>query len=86
MYSENDESSVIANIHEASMKSCFYWTPEGVANARLIAAAPEMCELVKKVAELPVIDCLTAPMIFEARSLLDHIDGKEGITAHEGTE
>lgn len=50
-------------------------------NARLITAAPELRELVRKIAELPVTEpvagYLMAPMIFEARSLLDCIDDKE---------
>ncbi len=59
---------------------------EAEANARLIAAAPEMYRLVREFAGLPAGECMIGPMIHEARRLIACIDGEEGITAHEGTE
>lgn len=56
------------------------------ANARLIAAAPEMYRLVSELAGMPAGECMIGPMIHEARGLIACIDGKEEITAHEGTE
>ncbi len=55
-------------------------------NARLITAAPEMYRLVRELAGLPAGECMIGPMIREARKLTDCIDGKEEITAHEGTD
>lgn len=45
------------------------------ADARLIAAAPEMYSLLKQVAYGTCDDCM--PMLVSARKLLAHIDGKE---------
>ncbi len=78
VYSENDESSVIANIHGAYAKSCFYCTPEGVANARLIAAAPEMYKVITELAYGSCDNCV--PVMVSARELLARIDGEEDIT------
>ena len=39
--------AVIANVQGAGTGSCFCSTQEGQANARLIAAAPEMYEMLK---------------------------------------
>ena len=53
------------------------------ANARLIAAAPEMYKLLKIVGFGSCDDCM--PMLDAARKLLARIDGKEENTAHEET-
>ncbi len=54
------------------------------ANGRLIAAAPEMYRLLSSLFNRCVIidDCA----VDEIRTILARIDGKEEITAHEGTE
>lgn len=67
---------------------------EQKANARLIAAAPEMYRLLKEVLMLkeelmPTSDCggiLSFSREMKIRAVLDSIDGKEEITTHEGTE
>lgn len=41
-----DTCAVIATVHGAGTGSCFNLSPEGHANARLIAAAPELYEAV----------------------------------------
>lgn len=56
---------------DISVADC--WDNE--ANARLIAAAPEMYSLLKQVAYGTCDDCM--PMLVSARKLLAHIDGKE---------
>ena len=48
---------------------------EGQANARLIAAAPEMYELLMQFAFGSCDDCMR--VLDESRKLLDRIDGKE---------
>ena len=50
---------------------------EAEANARLIAAAPEMYRLAESLADLPDEQCMISPLIHEARRLLVRIDGKE---------
>ena len=52
---------------------------ENEANARLIAAAPEMYELVMQFAYGSCDDCMR--ILAESRKLLDRINGKE--TNHE---
>lgn len=51
---------------------------EVMANAHLIASAPEMYRLIASFAALPDEQCLISPMIHEARGLLARIDGEEG--------
>ena len=87
-------------IHRKGVKDCDIFSVQGhighfigtitsEANARLIAAAPEMYELLKFFCEDKAIDedrfddYLAA--IFEAKKLFARIDGKEEIIAHEGT-
>lgn len=50
---------------------------EAMANARLIASAPEMYSLIASFAALPDEQCLISPMIHEARELIARIDGEE---------
>ncbi len=70
---------VIANLRGADAGSCFCLTPEGQANARLIAAAPELYKLLKE--ELIPISDYGGILSFERErkvtKLLDRIDGKE---------
>ena len=64
---------VIANVPGAGTGSCFCLTPEGQANARLIAAAPEMYRLLDE-----CVDELGATGLSEeCYELLNRIDGKE---------
>lgn len=51
---------------------------EAIANARLIASAPEMYALIASIAHLPDEQCMISPLIHEARELLARIDGMEG--------
>ena len=73
-----DTCAVIATVHGAGTGSCFNLSPEGQANARLIAAAPEMYELIDRLVRRSpntteeVSDTLTGMKILLAR-----IDGKE---------
>lgn len=48
---------------------------ESIANARLIALAPEMYKLLKQVAYGTCDDCMS--MLVSARKLIANIDGKE---------
>lgn len=48
-----------------------------MANARLIASAPEMYALIASFAALPDEQCMISPMIHEARGLIARIDGEE---------
>ena len=64
--------AVIANVQGAGTGSCFCSTQEGQANARLIAAAPEMYELMK--------ECMKKIHSFDdtyrrIEALLNEIDG-----------
>ena len=52
------------------------YTCEGAANARLIASAPAMYELVEKVAALS--PDLVGDVVLYARELLERIDGEDG--------
>ena len=70
-----DTCAVIATVHGAGTGSCFNLSPEGQANARLIAAAPEMYELVMQFAFGSCDDCMR--ILDESRKVLDRIDGKE---------
>lgn len=47
------------------------------ANGRLIAAAPEMYELVNSLASLPDEQCMIGPLITKARRIIARIDGPE---------
>ena len=61
---------------------------EAEANARLIAAAPEMYRLLKEEL-IPTSDydgILSFSREAKIRAVLARIDGEEEITAHEGTE
>ncbi len=70
---------VITNLCGADTGSCVCLTPEGQANARLIAAAPELYKLLKE--ELIPISDYGGILSFERErkvtKLLDRIDGKE---------
>ena len=50
---------------------------EAMANARLIASAPEMYALIASFAALPDEQCLISPMIHEACELIARIDSEE---------
>lgn len=78
-------NAVIANVPGAGTGSCFCLMPEGQANARLIAAAPEMYRLL---ALFTGVGTKTEPMsddqfddlllaVDAGRKLLLRIDGKE---------
>ena len=78
-----DTCAVIARVQDAGSGSCFYFTPEGEGNARLIAAAPELYELLKE--ELIPTSVFGGIVSFareaKLRELFDRIDGKEA--SHE---
>ena len=48
---------------------------ENMANARLIASAPDMYRLIASFAALPNEQCMVSPMIHAARKLIARIDG-----------
>lgn len=50
---------------------------EAMANARLIASAPEMYRLIASIAHLPDEQCMISPLIHEARRLIARIDNEE---------
>ena len=56
------------------------------ADARLIAAAPEMYRLLNALVHREYDNTVTAVFTLEAEKLLARIDGKEEITTHEGTD
>lgn len=66
--------AVIANVQGAGTGSCFCFTQEGQANARLIAAAPEMYELMKVWVQVEAQPTLRNAQD-KARELLERIDG-----------
>ena len=69
---------VIANLRSADTGSCFCLTPEGQANALLIAAAPEMYDMLLEARDvLKQYDCEEALCYMGLEELLDRIDGKE---------
>ena len=78
-------NAVIANVSGAGTGSCFCLMPEGQANARLIAAAPEMYRLLalftgagtstELIGDDQFDDLLLA--VDAGRKLLSRIDGKE---------
>lgn len=80
VYNE-DTSAVIASVRGAGTGSCFCLTQEGQANARLIAAAPEMYRLLQNFCypEEP-FDARMAKKCDEVWELLKRIDGEEVIT------
>ena len=94
----HETCEVIAHVQGAGTGSCFCSTQEGQANARLIAAAPEMFEAITECADtLEAIkfrdDCKEAADFYQLEELihalwelLTRIDGKEENTAHEETE
>ena len=74
------EDKGIAKVYGASTLMRDY-TCDGAANARLIASAPAMYELVEKVAALSP-DLVMAPdlvgdVVLYARELLERIDGED---------
>ena len=79
----DETCAVIARVQEAGTGSCFCLTPEGQANARLIACAPKLYEFLRE--ELvPTSDYRgTLGIAREAkiRKVIDYIDGKEN--AHD---
>ena len=79
----HETCEVIAHVQGAGTGSCFCSTQEGQANARLIAAAPDMYKLLKVIGFGSCDDCM--PMLDAARKLIARIDGKEENTAHEET-
>ena len=50
---------------------------EAMANARLIASAPEMYSLIASLAHLPDEQCMISPFIHDARRLIERIDNEE---------
>ena len=66
--------AVIANVQGAGTGSCFCSTQEGQANARLIAAAPEMYELLKVWVQVQAQPTLRNAQD-KARELIERIDG-----------
>ena len=71
--------AVIANVQGAGTGSYFCLTQEGQANARLIACAPELYELLKEEL-IPTSDyggTLSFAREAKIRKVLDYIDGKE---------
>ena len=74
-----DTCAVIATVHGAGTGSCFNLSPEGQANARLIAAAPEMYEMLKEEL-IPTSDyggILSFSREDKLKKLFARIDGKE---------
>ena len=69
------EDKGIAKVYGASTLMRDY-TCDGAANARLIASAPAMYELVEKVAALS--PDLAGGVVLYARELLERIDGEDG--------
>ena len=69
-----DTCAVIATVHGAGTGSCFCLTPEGQANACLIAAAPEMYELLM---DYPADPAEQIAWLIRRHSMLARIDGKE---------
>lgn len=68
--------AVIANVQGAGTGSCFCCTQEGQANARLIAAAPEMYEeLIFAMSALRDGDVCDKKRADKIEALLAHIDG-----------
>ena len=53
------------------------------ANARLVAAAPELYRLLNALVHREYDNTVTAVFSLEAEKLLARIDGKEEITTHE---
>ena len=84
---ENIPPQSIAHIPLMSFGEGSISKQEAEANARLIAAAPEMYRLLQNFAyaEEP-ITTRTLNLSNRARELLRRIDGEEEITAHEGTD
>lgn len=75
----DDTCAVIATVQGAGTGSCFYLSPEGQANARLIAAAPELYRLLKEEL-IPTSDyggILSFSREAKVKELLARIDGKE---------
>ena len=75
----NETNKVIADVHGAGTGSCFNLSPEGQANARLIAAAPELYGMLKEEL-IPTSDycgILSFSREAKVRELLARIDGKE---------
>ena len=80
------ENRSIASVYEAGNTACFTHTPEGQANARLIAAAPDMYRLMKSVVDFDYTAfkfdtngnlIFTREKYDEFRDLLVRIDGEE---------
>ena len=69
-----DTCAVIATVHGAGTGSCFNLSPEGQANARLIAAAPEMYELLMN---FDVDPAEQIAWLISRHNLLARIDGKD---------
>ena len=78
IYDENT-NKVIATVYGAGTGSCFCLTPEGQTNARLIAAAPKLLQLVREEL-IPTSDYGGIPSFMREariRKVLDFIDGEE---------
>ena len=69
----HEDGKLIAEVAGAGGSN--YSHARGEANARLIAAAPEMYELVMQFAFGSCDDCMR--ILDESRKVLDRIDGKE---------
>ena len=71
-----DTCAVIATVHGAGTGSCFNLSPEGQANARLIAAAPEMYKILCNIRDqLSEVD-LDTDTEDDIHVILAYIDGK----------
>ena len=77
----SDRNVIVART--ASLRHCYHLREknkaddERTANARLIAAAPEMYELLKVLVQREYDNTVTALLALEAEKLLARIDGKE---------
>ena len=73
----------IARVYHAGKETL---TAEGQTNARLIAAAPELYELVMDELRGETGGILSFDREAKIKAVLNRIDGKEENTAHAGTE
>ena len=70
----HNEKHWVVHTDTALIADCFSGT-DSKRNAHLIAAAPEMYELLRRVAYGSCDDCM--PLMVSARDLLARIDGEE---------
>ena len=72
-----DTCAVIATVHGAGTGSCFNLSPEGQANARLIASAPEMYKILCNIRDQLCDVDLDTDTEDDIQVILACIDGKE---------